>query len=177
MPINPQHLQSDIAILCSGPSLTETWPKVRRGAYRLVFAINEAGHHFEHDVFCCQDTVALEMWDPKPRYGFMGSYKLWKMLRGKSVIWPEIPAKHKNYSLPRALMGSTLFHPMAIDVYGADWAGTGSFTGPAANERVIRARAPAKWKRQRKDVSTVIACCQFQGRVRRVLPNGAEFLA
>jgi len=171
---DPRGLPADIAVLCSGPSLTKTWPPRDRGKYRYVFAVNEAGK-LEHDVFCCQDSVAIEMFDPRPRFGYMGHFRLWKRTKGRAVIWPPLGFKHRNWTLPQVIAGCSLFHPQAIDIFGADWAGVGTFTGPGRKEDAPK-RGPNRWEAEQAAVRQAMAQFGLAGRVRRQLPGAEVFV-
>ncbi len=168
MTVDPYRLPADIAILCSGPSLTTTWEKADTDKYRLVLAINEAGK-LPHDMFCCQDLVALTMFTPEPRIGYMGAFTLWKQ-RQPTVIWPSLHMPHHRYTLPQTIAGATLFKAQAIDIYGADWKGEHSFLGTYGPKRTS-----SYWDRLRGDVTKVVEKFRLEGRVRRIMPMGQVF--
>ena len=163
-----------IAILCPGPSLHQTWPAAEKDQYTHVYAVNQASCYYPHDWFCCQDTVAIEMFDPKPNKGIISTYVTWKRYHDRyaCLIWPHAPFKHHRYTTPQAIGAASLFDPAEVHLYGADMEGSLYCDGTEHPQ----SHPPAeRWRRETTDIQNFVRWTQLK--LLRVLPTGQKVSA
>jgi hypothetical protein len=135
-------LMKRIAVLTAGASLLETYSDDFRPDYDLVFAVNEAGRHFENDYLCFIDEwIERELPNFKvPKIGYITIPERAKNLKGHYVSALRLYGEKEvllryfgidtpwstrcGYTFPCALAQLFLTDPDAeVDIYGLDFGG------------------------------------------------------
>jgi hypothetical protein len=181
-----------VAVLCPGPSLSETWTTGITGSqYVCVLAVNRAALHDRVDVWCFNDPrvfiqtpvkyratvltprTSERTIDKKGRHEDLYRHKV---VNVDGIEYPmRIQTGFTNYTFPTALAYCKVLGATQIDVYGNDRTSEPDFDGdmPAGCNR-----NPARWLVEDgivKQTAAWLASCGIT--ITRVTPKGRHGIA
>jgi hypothetical protein len=161
-----------VAILCPGPSLSSTYPG--RDGYNVVIGVNRAATAFLCDLWAALDVQMIVDNAGKVLGAplLLSTADTIGTIPAHGVHWPRSLQQDKyldaipyllgwspdsigwtSLSCTSAIAYAVSIHATAIDLYGADWAGTLDFDGMAAGEN----RAEPRWAMEKRLVMGYIA--------------------
>jgi hypothetical protein len=167
------------AVLSPGPSLQQTYRPSPE--YGLTIGVNRAAL-LGTSVFACLDwPLALKLWPAVPARVWLTCAASAQSLARRHMVRTAVtvegldaycPVPHwRLYTAPAAVVYAASEGADAIDVYGADMAGTLDFDAVAAGEN----RTERRWARERGILADVTAWLTGRGvEVRRVSSGPAS---
>lgn len=152
-----------VRILCTGPSLTETWRRYGVGGIGPIIAVNRAVDFTAADWMVAGDAVTFTRTRCRPLRGlvsFNASLRddLPQRLRGlECLAWEDLPPCPwpPQWGLEAAILLAVRLadrQPLQVVLFGVDWSGTLDWDGtPPADDR-----SPDRWSRERPAIERLI---------------------
>lgn len=156
------------AVLCSGPSLTVTWPR-RDGEFDIVIGVNAAVEFTQCDWWSVGDWAPLGWYTVPPRVGVCSQDDCLRHLRDgavrpkcelppRRVAWSELPLV-PTYSSIAALGLAALLGAKRVVYFGDDKDGISDFRGQDLENRARHDR----WGKERAVLASVLPGIQRLG--------------
>jgi hypothetical protein len=149
-----------VAILCPGPSLSQTWV-ARTQQYNLVIAVNRAILFERCDWWSAGDWTVVKEIAKRPSVGICSTSESTRVMTKEPglqyVPWSDLPIPHPGFSMVAALALGAMLGAKSISVYGDDKTGDKDWDGTRAGVD----RGAARW--QRETALTRSACQKLLG--------------